>query len=480
MTDLIIWNCSAKSDPITHMPDFLTGFYPVRTCGPYQIASWLRLHNYTVKVIDFCDVMSIKNLISITLKYVKKSTLAIGLSTTFFSFSKEHLYDDKNFVENYSLEPEWLVTARTEIERLYPSIKWIVGGKNTWVCNDDTWIKFKGDSEDLILKFLNELSNQKTTQLSVFDIKDSCKMFHEYDFITKHDVLPIELGRGCMFKCKFCSWDQIGKKPGTYLKNFDLIRKEILDNYYKWGTTRFTYVDDTVNESVDKIKILADIAKSVPFKLEWIGYLRADLIWSYPETVELLRESGLRSAFFGIESFNKDVSKLVGKGWSGKHAKDYLLKLKELWGNDITFELGLIVGLPGQTMQELKEDIKWLIDNEIYSWWLSSLVLQKNPTWKNDFNKNSAQYGFTFPNENNIFYWENGIWNAKNAFDAYVELREMSKNYTTISSFGLSNFASVGYEFNDLMYKKYKDLPKDEIYKKRDSYLENYIIKNLQ
>ena len=475
MVDIIIWNPSAKADPVAYMPDFLSGFYPVRTCGAHQIASWLRQHHYTVKVIDFCDIMSTDQLIDITRKYLEISTVAIGISTTFLEFEKSYLY---NYDGNKTAVPEWIKHARAKITQIHSQLTWMVGGANHWIFDPAEWKIFPGNTEDKLLEFFNELSNKKSANL--FDIKTLHKSFDLTDHLTSHDVLPIELGRGCMFKCKFCSWEHIGKKPGTYLRHYESIRAEILEHHYAYGTTRFTYVDDTVNESIDKLNMLVKIKNSVPFNLEWIGYIRADLIWAYPETVELLRESGLRSAFFGIESFNKDVSKLIGKGWSGKHAKDYLLKLKSLWGKDITFELGLIVGLPGQTVSELKDDIKWLIDNEIYSWWISSLVVGANVDGLSEFNRNSAQYGFTFPNSKNNMYWENGYWNSKKAFDVYVELRELSKGHTTIASFGLSNFASIGYKFDDLMHVKYKDLPTAKIYQKREDYLTNYITKSLQ
>jgi hypothetical protein len=90
---------------------------------------------------------------------------------------------------------------------------------------------------------------------------------------------------------------------------------------------------------------MAEMAQRLPFKLEWIGYNRLDLIGSKPHTIQLLKDSGLKSSFFGIESFHSQASKIVGKGWNGVRGKEFLIELKERWGITTFYQLLLIIAV---------------------------------------------------------------------------------------------------------------------------------------
>ena len=165
-----------------------------------------------------------------------------------------------------------------------------------------------------------------------FDISKLENCFYDDLCIQETEVLPIELSRGCQFKCRFCRYPLLGKKKNTYIRDYDLIEKEFLENYYRYGITKYFFLDDTVNESDEKVEKLAEIVQRLPFKLNWFGYNRVDLIGVKPHSIELLKLSGLKSSFFGIESFHLKASKVVGKGWNGAKGKEFLLELREHWG----------------------------------------------------------------------------------------------------------------------------------------------------
>jgi radical SAM superfamily enzyme YgiQ (UPF0313 family) len=467
MANIILWN----STDIVRNNNL--GSPGGRSLGAYQLASWLRHNGYTVKVIDFCSFISVDDLVKITEKNISSDTLTIGVSTTFWRSEEWDPSGSCTYIE-----PKWVISARKIIENKFSTIKWSMGGARTYLYQQENWIKFYNHAEDDYLKWLDELSNQKFKFRKNFDISTSFNHFQENDFIESHEVLPIELGRGCMFKCKFCAYDNIGKRPGTYSRSYNCVKEEILDHYNKWGTTRFYYIDDTVNESIEKVQALADIAQSLPFKLEWIGYIRADLMWSKPETEKLLIDSGLKSAFFGIESFENNSSRLVGKGWSGKHGKEWLIEKRQQWGNNVTWQLGLIAGIPGQTIEQLEEDNNWLIENDMHCWYFSYLWLEPG-YYQSEFSKNSEKYGFTFPDKNIPWKWKNTYWDLDKAIEISTKLNNDAFDHLKIGAWQLGEISSLGYDFSKLMSIYQKDKPKDDIRSKAKEFIKTYIAKSL-
>ena len=110
MANLILWN------------SFNEDYNASRPLGPHQLAHWLTLHGYTVKVIDFSCHLTTDELVAISEKHIGSDTIAIGVSNTFWS---------RQFVQRNTYEPEWVISARDILATRFPNIKWLMGGSNT-------------------------------------------------------------------------------------------------------------------------------------------------------------------------------------------------------------------------------------------------------------------------------------------------------------------------------------------------------------
>ena len=455
MANLILWNSQNNSTALA------------RSLASYQLASWIRQHGYTVKVIDFCHRMTTAELVAITKKHTDSDTLAIGVSTTFW----------RDIDDNTGIEPKWVIDGRTTLanERIY----WLLGGAITKLTLQFNWVRFLEAGEDALLEWMDRRS-VKLIRRELFDITRSSTAFSNNDYIQPYEVLSMELGRGCQFRCKFCSYPLLGKKKGTYIRDYNIIKEDLIRNYEELGVTRYSFIDDTVNESEEKVYALANIAQNLPFKLEWVGYNRLDLIWSRPGTIQALKDSGLKSAFFGIESFHPHASAVIGKGWNGRHGKEFLLKLKEEWKDEITWTLGLIAGLPGETPEDLENTLQWCIDSGMYNWNFFTLYIDYGPAkiLKSEFDREYKKYGYTFP-ENNL-NWKNDIWTRDEADLLALKLNTVTHSQCSLAGFKLATAASLGYSFDELMHKIKMELPTIEFEKRIDNFIRAYVQNQLK
>jgi hypothetical protein len=371
--------------------------------------------------------MDAKTIAEITFKYVGPNTIGIGASTSFWKSTEDEMYDDRTPISTY-LEPNWVIEAREIVSARYSKLDWILGGAKTPYLGKTKyhWTLFYEYAEDSMLKYLDEKTNNVQPR-APFDILTCESSFAYEDTIESHEVLPIEMSRGCQFKCTFCRFPLLGKKKNSYLRRMDLIEKELLDNYERFGVTNYMIIDDTVNESEEKIIELAELAQRLPFELQWVGYNRLDLIYAKPQMIQLLKDSGLRSAYFGMETFNAESGKITGKPKVSREGKDMLLDLKDKWKHDINFYLSFIVGLGNETPDDIDKTQQWCIDNEMHYWnWLPlSLSRSTSVYTPSEFDKNYQKYGYRFPKPLSDVYWENDVWNVDTATVKAKELNSV-------------------------------------------------------
>ena len=167
---------------------------------------------------------------------------------------------------------------RDVFRNTHPNIKWILGGSNsTSPIMDNDWIRIHQFAEDETLAMLDSLSRQIEIRPK-FDIQNFVKVYSNDDYIQPYETLSIEISRGCIFKCKFCQFPLTGRKKGTNIRSENDIRTELIQNYERFGIKKYYFSDDTLNESLDKVQMIYRISKSLPFELEYIAYIRIDLL----------------------------------------------------------------------------------------------------------------------------------------------------------------------------------------------------------
>jgi hypothetical protein len=450
-----------------------------RGIGAYQVADHLRRNNFSVQVIDFTDYFSEKELISAVEHFIGNNTIAIGVSSTFYR--GQAISGGNVTVSEKDKDHDFLPTNTVQtlkfLKEKYKEIKFLLGGASSYKCSNNSIFdfSFQGYSEAAVVDYLansrriwptiNGLSKIDGSQFT-FNVDSLEHKWADNDLIFKNETLPIEISRGCIFKCKFCNYPLNGKKKFDYLRSADVIKKELIDNYERFGTTRYLFGDDTFNDSTYKLEQLHKIINNLPFKIEFATYLRLDLLHAHREQIQLLKEMGLGNAFFGIESMNERTARLIGKGMPPEKVKEFLLELQyDLWKDEVFIECSFIVGLPFEDKVSTDKTFQWLTDNKITNFW-NDLGLEPGKPYQSEFDKNFEKYGYkvTPGTTKNTWYWENDIMNAHEAFKIAEEYNSQSLPNQPVPSFFLFPLLSTGlFDRKELAGIKGKDLPKDLI-----------------
>jgi radical SAM superfamily enzyme YgiQ (UPF0313 family) len=482
-----------------------------RGAGAHKIATHLRKYGYNIEVVDYCISWSQLDYTKLFSKVITSDTLFLGIGSNLF-------LDQDNF--NKSIH--WF-------KEQYPQVKIILGGNQVLTrsipCVDyyvegyaenailvlldylrgrvkETSIKWTDNPEGL--KFINA-----TTDYGPVDTTDLSIDYLPSDFIRPEQTLGLETARGCIFACKFCTYPLLGKKKLDYIRNPQTIADELQRNYDQWGVTNYLINEDTFNDSIEKLELIASAVSKLSFKINFTAYARLDLILAKPRSVELLRSIGLKGIHFGIETFSKPAAKLIGKGLSGSKAKDGLLWFKEQMP-EVTTVCSMIVGIPGDT-SDYREENEWFAQSGIDNWYWQPLYITKadQTIHTSEISRDSSQFGLDLMSNDEVakelkrlwileskyrlkrhpisympFIEENfrskvGYWKNNDSGENYFTCMELSQELNHnrqnlgMNPWAMFDYVSLGYNLDHVQKWKSKP-PRAELISRADERLQEY------
>lgn len=447
-----------------------------RFAGPHRIATELRQEGYSVKVLYGLNYFTSDVLINMLEHIVGNNTICLGFSTTFlFKFFTTRMTHSKKENDNIidivpnNLYDDNIKNISIHFKNKYKKLKIVLGGgRSRYKVTNPNYVDafFEGYSDLSFKKYINDVANgiKFLGQQHIideygtgFNFRDSTIEYVPDDMIFPNEAITIELTRGCIFKCKFCSLPLLGRsaKDNSFIKKHDNIYDELISNYERFGTTNYIFSDDTYNDSVNKIKYLHNIFTSLPFKINFSTYLRLDLLYSWPETIHILKESGLAGAFFGIETFNPYAKRTVGKGMENEKLLDTLAKVNKIWGNEVTVTTGFIYGLPGETVDKMRgwtDDIiigSGLFDTQKVV--IRPLVLTNfHNVYKSEFERDIAKYNYTIGDKG--YDWSSDTTNyhecAELAEEALIKLNKIPRPFSSFTTPVLLGYGFTKQEIN--------------------------------
>lgn len=452
--------------------------------GAYRIASALRNLGANIKVIDLFVRLTEEEIHQLIEKFVSTQTKFVGVASTLLHASKNlHGFDSTTFGR-----------IKESISKQNANCDLIIGGSRVGLTTKLTGIDFyfigkadisiveyynyKTGKENSLKIFKHEDRNYiKTTDHNVSSdfFKTTDIIYDKSDIIFPNEALPLEISRGCIFKCSFCQYDLIGKKKWEYLKDSDVLRDELIRNYEMFGTTTYLFSDDIINESIEKVTYLHKVLTSLPFKVNWNSFARLDMFWAYPEMREMIQEMGAAALYFGIETLDEKAGKSVGKGLGKDRIFKTLDFLKEKYDNDVIMGSNFILGLPHETEQSLYDTFNWLSSDDCpinaFSFIPLNLRTVEDGRPLNEISLNPSKFGYTYEEINNKIIWENEHLTWERAYEIHNEFYSNEnfyhKNLSGSSWLGrITNLDIPLEEVKSLIFKKKTFLESKEISKK--------------
>lgn len=446
---------------------------PWRALGPSKVAHSLRSNGYTVQIINFSTYLTEEQLYEISKPFMDYKTL-IGVSTTF-------LADYLNF--DPSIIPLCKAVGRLKSEF---NTKVIVGGPTAVayqkLFNADFVVN--GAAENSILDLFDKIKNYGIRKPRTdWTIKTCAHRWDPSDRIQPNETLPLEVGRGCIYSCKFCKYDMKGKKRGEYVRDLSLIRDEIVENYERYHVSNYMIMDDTFNDDVYKMEDWCRMVDDLPFKIQYNAYCRADLIYRYQDMTRELYRTGMVGSVLGIESMNPKAAGIIGKSWSGKHAKDFIpYYVHDICKGKTLTQVNFIIGLPGDTIEDAWSWVKWGEDNKIPGIQMHPLSIRvprfhPNDAVYSDFDMYAEEkYGYKFPHEKYPALWVNDKMSMSRVLKIYPEfMNYISERFSENSWAGFASL-SLGYTVEEIINTPFKQLYKSERYiEQTNSWFDNYV-----
>jgi radical SAM superfamily enzyme YgiQ (UPF0313 family) len=180
--------------------------------------------------------------------------------------------------------------------------------------------------------------------------------FHLYPGIEACRRLPLELGRGCPFACKFCSTNDF------FRRNFRLKSPETVINQMRtlrglYGRDSFELIHDMFTVDRKRVVAFCEAVIASGERFGWNCSARTDCIDD--ELIALMARAGCQGIFFGIETGSQRLQTIIDKNLDLREAA---ARIRSTDRHGIHTTVSLITGFPEETRDDLHDTVGFLMD----------------------------------------------------------------------------------------------------------------------
>ena len=170
-----------------------------------------------------------------------------------------------------------------------------------------------------------------------------------------YPMVQIFTGRGCPYKCTFCSWPQSFMGRKNRVRSVENILDELEWIEENLPVKEVFFEDDTftINE-----KMVLEFCKGYTQRgldISWSCNARADTL--DPETMKEMRRTNCRFLITGFESADDEILKNIKKGFTVEHAREFANNVKSA---GLLLHADFIIGLPGETKATIEKTKRFI------------------------------------------------------------------------------------------------------------------------
>ncbi len=185
--------------------------------------------------------------------------------------------------------------------------------------------------------------------------------FSGFDMGVYDDIFPLIVSKGCPWgQCAFCSYSGMHDRKfygGSVEKTLEVIRG--MEN--KYGSSSFYFLDDALRPAF--LRSLSESLVRNNIKISWTSSIILSKEFEDPEFCRFLKQSGLSSVSFGLESVSRRLLKLMNKYHQDLDLEEIRKILAVIKSGGICISVCVFFGFPTETRQEAKATLDFLLGN---------------------------------------------------------------------------------------------------------------------
>jgi radical SAM superfamily enzyme YgiQ (UPF0313 family) len=169
----------------------------------------------------------------------------------------------------------------------------------------------------------------------------------------RNNVYAIEFSRGCKYNCSYCSYDR-----GKITRSLENIKTELIQNA-KLGIFKYRISDSNFTDGPpQRLKYPEEVCNlmiDLDLGLEWSCYSRVDDLTD--NLAERMRKAGCFAVFFGIESGDDEILRLMHKGHDAAEAREGVRIAQR---NGLFAHANFLCGYPGETKNSFDNTLDFI------------------------------------------------------------------------------------------------------------------------
>ncbi len=255
-----------------------------------------------------------------------------------------------------------LVETIENIKKHFPKTPLVVGGTSATLIPDlvqkkfpDTFL-FAGPLSETIktIPLFNSLSLSQWSP-SFIPVFTKKKHWHHG---------PILTSLGCPFRCSYCASSLLS--PKYHPRDLNQVIEEVTHLYNSYGIADFAFYDDALLFHPEKqfLPFLEKINSTAPnIRLHTPNGLH--IRWLNPKVLDAMKVFGIKTLRFGYESgSSKYSSDTYGKS-TRQELIEKVTQSKKCGYNATEIGVYVMAGLPGQTVEEVMEEIEFVAAQKV-------------------------------------------------------------------------------------------------------------------